>query len=114
MLRLAMSLMMMTLAGVAMPVPLSAQGSCEAMSPGTARTDCIIARGRIARQKANLSSDKARAHSGTARLRAVTGGSSLPYRAVCSGKGAGTRACYTCCRTHGLSASRCLRRCRQP
>ena len=33
-------------------------------------------------------------------------------RDLCSGKGIGTRACSTCCRKHGLSASRCLRNCR--
>ena len=33
-------------------------------------------------------------------------------RELCQGKGLGTRACYNCCRTHGLSASRCLRNCR--
>src|SRR5262245_64387830 len=33
-------------------------------------------------------------------------------RELCRGKGLGTRACYDCCRTHGLSASRCLRNCR--
>jgi len=33
-------------------------------------------------------------------------------RDLCHGKRVGTRACYNCCRTHGLSASRCLRNCR--
>jgi len=83
------------------------------MPRGPARTDCFIARARIANEKANLAYDKARALSDAARLRATTGGM-LHYRQVCRGKRAGTRACYTCCRTHGLSASRCLRNCRQP
>ena len=39
--------------------------------------------------------------------------SAVRKRDLCHGKGIGTRACYTCCRTHGLSASRCLRNCRK-
>jgi len=88
----------------------AAQGNCEAMRRGPARTDCFIARARIASQKADLAYDKARVEEGTARLQAVTGISAR--RDPCRGKVAGTRVCYTCCRAHGLSASRCLRNCR--
>jgi len=109
--RLAIPLLMFALAAAATPGPISAQGACEAMRRGPARTDCFIARGRIASQKANLAYDKARALGDAARLRAATGRSPDYYRAVCRGRRAGTRACYSCCRTHGLSASRCLHNC---
>jgi len=98
---------------VGSPALVSAQGACEALPRGPARTDCFIARARIANQKANLAYDKARARSDAARLRAVTG-AAVHYRKACRGKRAGTRACYTCCRAHGLSASCCLRNCRHP
>jgi hypothetical protein len=62
------------------------------MPRGPARTDCFIARARIANEKANLAYDKARALSDAARLRATTGGM-LHYRQVYRGKRAGTRAC---------------------
>src|SRR6516164_4873198 len=88
----------------------AAQGNCEAMPRGPARTDCFIARARIASQKADLAYDKARVEEDIARLQATTGLSAK--RDHCRGKVAGTRACYTCCRTHGVSASRCLRNCR--
>jgi hypothetical protein len=39
--------------------------------------------------------------------------SAVVKRDLCHGKGIGTRTCYTCCRTYGLSASRCLRNCRK-
>jgi hypothetical protein len=113
MVRQATFLVILAVAAITTPAAISAQGACEAMPRGPARTDCFIARARIANEKANLAYDKARALSDAARLRATTGGM-LHYRQVCRGKRAGTRACYTCCRTHGLSASRCLRNCRQP
>src|SRR5262245_55936026 len=105
MLRLPTILLVLLLAVVVTPASISAQGACEAMPRGAARTDCFIARARIAHQKAILAYDKARMQSDGARLRAATGTSMAHYRAVCHGKGAGTRACY---RMHGLWASRCL------
>src|SRR5262245_61207788 len=114
MLRFSTFLVVLEIAAVAAPPSISAQGACEAMLRGPARTDCFIARARIANQKANLAYDKARLQSDVARLRAATGTSTAHYRPACHGKGAGTRRCYICCRTHGLSASRCLRNCRQP
>jgi hypothetical protein len=112
-LRLSTFLVVLAVAAIATPPTISAQGACEAMPRGPARTDCFIGRARIANQKANLAYDKSRALSDAARLRATTG-STVHYRQVCRGKRAGTRACYTCCRHNGLSASRCLRNCRQP
>src|SRR5215475_8273932 len=87
-----------------------AQGNCEAMPRGSVRTDCFIARARIASEKAALANDEARVEGEIARLQAATGISA--QRELCRGKVAGTRACYTCCRTHSLSATRCLRNCR--
>ena len=112
MLRRAPFLVVLAFTAFAMPTVTSAQGACEAMPRGPKRTDCFIGRARIANQKANLAYDKARAQGDAARLRALTG-ATLHYREACRGKRAGTRACYTCCRAHGLSASRCLRSCRQ-
>ena len=111
--RLSTLLLLVACAVICSPALVSAQGACEAMPRGPKRTDCFIGRARIANQKANLAYDKARAQADAARLRAVTG-ATVHYREPCRGKRAGTRACYTCCRAHGLSASRCLRNCRQP
>jgi hypothetical protein len=111
--RLSALLLMVASIALGSPALVSAQGACEAMPRGPARTNCFIARARIANQKANLAYDKARAHADAARLRAVTG-ATVHYREACRGKRPGTRACYTCCRAHSLSASRCLRSCGQP
>src|SRR5215472_3380757 len=88
---------------------VAAQGNCEAMTRGPARTDCFIARARIASQKADLAYDKARVQEDTARLQAATGMSAK--RALRRGMPAGTRP-YRCCRTRSLSAASCLRNCK--
>jgi hypothetical protein len=111
--RLSQLLTIVALATLATPATLSAQGACEAMAQGPARTDCFIGRARIANQRSNLASDKARTAGDAAKLRAATL-RKVDYRQPCRGKRAGTRACYRCCRAHRLSASRCLRSCRQP
>ena len=111
--RLSIRFLIVASIAVCSPALVFAQGACEAMPRGPKRTDCFINRARIANQKANLAYDKARTQADAARLRAVTG-ATVHYREACRGKRAGTRACYICCRAHGLSASRCLRTCRRP
>src|SRR5215831_12859052 len=80
----------------------AAQGNCEAMRRGPARTDCFSARARIASQKADLAYDKARVQEDLARLQAATGMSAK--RALRRGKLAGD-ASFRCCRTHSLWAA---------
>jgi len=91
-----------------------AQGACEALPLGRARTDCFIGRARIATQKSKLARDWARLGSSGAKLAQSVGKDPSTGRDLCHGKVAGTRACYLCCRAHQLSASRCLRNCRLP
>jgi hypothetical protein len=110
MVRQATFLVILAVAAITKPAAISAQGACEAIPRGPKRTDCFIGRARIANQKANLAYDKARAQSDAAWLRAVTG-ARVYYRPACRGERPGMRACYTCCREHSLSASRCLRNC---
>ena len=62
------------------------------MPRGPARTDCFIARARIASQKADLAYDKARAPEDSARLQAATGISAK--RELCRNNVAGTRVLY--------------------
>jgi hypothetical protein len=114
MLRPLALLLVLVTAILGAPTPISAQGACEAIPAGPRQTDCFIGRARIANQKGNLAYDKARARADAAWLRAATGAPLVRGREVCRGKRAGTRACYSCCRANGLSASRCLRNCRQP
>ena len=110
-LRLARVLLLLSAALVA-PHAAMGQGDCEAIPAGRSRTDCFIGRARILNQRSTIAEDKARLEGRGARLQAATGTSHPSTAAPCQGKGAGTRACYTCCRAHGLSASRCLRNCR--
>ena len=91
-----------------------AQGACEALPPGRARTDCFIARARIATETSKLARDRARLARSGANFQATVGTDPVRDRDHCRGKVAGTRACYSCCRAHQLSASRCLRNCRRP
>jgi hypothetical protein len=110
-LRPARFLLLLSAALVA-PHAAIGQGDCEAIPAGRSRTDCFIGRARILNQRSTIAEDKARLEGHGARLQAATGRSHLSTAAPCQGKGAGTRACYTCCRAHGLAASRCLRNCR--
>ena len=110
-LRLSRILLMLLSAALVAPQTAMGQGDCEAIPAGRGRTDCFIGRARILNQQSNIARDKARLEGNSARLQAATGRSARPA-ALCQGKGAGTRACYTCCRTHGFAASRCLRNCR--
>src|SRR5687768_14905512 len=100
-LRHATLLVGLAIAGLFLPRVATAQGACEAMPSGPARTDCFIGLARIANQKSNLARDKARLQGSAARARAATGKSVIQSRELCRGKGAGTRACYRCCRAHG-------------
>jgi len=111
-LRFAWLLLLLSAALIA-PEAAMAQGDCEARPAGRARTDCFIGRARILNQQSKIARDKARLESNSARLQSVTGTSAQSTDTLCKGKGAGTRACYNCCRAHGLSASRCLRNCRR-
>src|SRR5262245_35347574 len=105
-------LALLSAALIAPPVAMG-QGDCEAIAAGRRRTDCFIGRARILNQQSNIARDKARLESNSARLQAATGTSAQSRAALCLGKGAGTRACYNCCRAHGLAASTCLRNCRR-
>ena len=112
-LRRSRILLMLLSAALVAPQAATGQGDCEAIPAGRGRTDCFIGRARILNQQSNIARDKARLESNSARLQAATGTSALSSAALCQGKRAGTRACYTCCRAHGLAASRCLRNCRR-
>jgi hypothetical protein len=72
-LRHATLLLGLALAGLVAPRVATAQGACEAMPSGPARTDCFVGRARIANQKSNLAQDKARLQGSAARQRAATG-----------------------------------------
>jgi hypothetical protein len=111
-LRLSRILLMLLPPALVAPQAAWGQGDCEAMPAGRGRTDCFIGRARILDQQSNIAWDRARLEGNSARLQAATGTPAQPA-APCQGKGAGTRACYTCCRAHGLAASRCLRQCRR-
>jgi len=89
------------------------QGDCEVMPAGRDRTDCFIGRARILDQRSMIARDKARLQSDRARLQGIAGASGSSAAVLCQGKGAGTRACYSCCRRYGLAASTCLRNCRR-
>jgi hypothetical protein len=51
----------------------SAQGNCDAVSQGLARTDCYLALSQFYRAQSDLAAARARAQSGAARHRAITG-----------------------------------------
>src|SRR5262245_58397581 len=87
----ALLLSLLLAAPVSSPTAV-AQGNCEAMPRGSARTDCFIARARIASEKAALANDKARVEGEVARLLAATGISA--QRELCRGKVAGPRVLY--------------------
>src|SRR4029453_3422131 len=82
--RLSALLLSLLLAALVSSQTAAAQGNCEAMPRGPPRTDCFIARARIASQKADLAYEKARVQEDIARLQAATGISAK--RELCRGK----------------------------
>jgi hypothetical protein len=69
-----------TVATIAMGFPefASAQGDCETMPVGPARTDCFMVRARIQGQKSDIAATKARQSTDAAVLGVTTGTNPKP------------------------------------
>jgi hypothetical protein len=76
----ALTLAVATAAAVVISVPdvARAQGDCETMPVGPARTDCFMVRARIQGQKSDIAATKARQSTDAAVLGVTTGTSPKP------------------------------------